>query len=207
VLVELFEVTQGRAWLDHAVDVLRATSGPIKESPVATLESVRALFRLLQHDGSLPDKLGPVNTAADTASPVSILTAPGAVEPGEDGTVRVPIRIEIDEGYHINAIDPGTAATEAGMLPLTVDLSGAPDGTASLELPDGDPYTGGALEDDMGLLVYTGTVEGKLVIDVAGIDLDAEPVVTVTLQACPDPACYAPVAVSLDIGFTSADEG
>lgn len=217
VLVELFEITRDRSWLDHAVDVLRGVSGALKGSPISMLESVRALFRLLQHDGSLPDKLGSIEarggSAAAEDSPVTILSAPGKVEAGADGSVRVPIRIEIDEGYHINAADVGEVGEAMGLMRLRADVR-ADDVVweAALEMPVAEEYSGGAFSEDGGekpvVNVYSGIVEGVLVLDGSRLGVEAEggrPFVTVTYQACSDTACFEPMTVSLDIAFAPGE--
>lgn len=214
VMIELFEITQDRAWLDHAVDVLRSVSEALKASPVSMLESVRALFRLLQHDGSLPEKLGPVGQEQAESSPVQIMSAPARITPNDDGTIRVPIRIEIDEGFHINAAtqpDDSDSDLPVSVIPLRARMhAGSTDTGITLELPDPELYTGSAFNEDdqqRTIHVYSGIIEGALVLDrdaILGTN-DDESFVTMTYQACTDSACYEPMTVSLDIAFTTSE--
>jgi uncharacterized protein len=204
VLIDLHQATGERKRLEYAEAVLASISRSIKASPVATIESTRALYRLLALDGSLPDKLGEEDadpSASDIETPVQIMAATDrvTVTRAEPGQVR--LRIEIGDGFHINAAALPKEVREIGLLPLRVAITGGTGIEAELRFPDGTPYTGAAFTNLPEPLVYSGSVEGTLVLRRTDQPLSGRPIAVVTYQVCADDRCFAPLTVELDLAI------
>jgi len=204
VLIDLHQATGARKRLEYAEAVLASISRSIKASPIATIESTRALYRLLAIDGSLPDKLGDeAEEAGSTAieSPVEIMAATDRVTVTKADPGQVQIRIEIGEGFHINAADLPQEVREIGLLPLRVGMTGGSGVEAELRFPPGKPYPGSAFTNLPEPLVYSGAVEGTLVLRRTGEPLSGRPIAVGTYQVCADDRCFAPLTVELDLAI------
>jgi hypothetical protein len=203
-LIDLHQATGERKRLEFAEAVLASISRSVKASPISTIESTRALHRLLALDGSLPDKLGnETEEAAESSieSPVQVMAATDrvTVKPGEPGQVR--LRLEIGDGFHINAADLPKEVREIGLIPLRAAITGADGIEAELRFPAGEPYNGSAFTNLPEPLVYSGAVEGTLVLRRTEQPLSGRPIAIVTYQVCADDRCFAPLTVELDLAI------
>ena len=203
-LIDLHQATGERKRLEFAEAVLASISRSVKASPISTIESTRALHRLLALDGSLPDKLGDETEEAAEApieSPVQVMAATDrvTVKPGEPGQVR--LRLEIGEGFHINAAELPQEVREIGLIPLRAAITGADGIEAELRFPAGTPYSGSAFTNLPEPRVYTGAVEGTLVLRRTDQPLSGRPIAIVTYQVCADDRCFAPLTVELDLAI------
>jgi len=204
-LVDLHQETGERWYLEYAVLCIGAVSQAVKRSPVGCIESVRALFRLMELDGSLPSKLGPVEEEREVESPVVVMAAAERADLRETEEVRVPLRVEIGEGFHVNAAELPEKLVEIGLRPLGVRVERGSGVEASLAFPAGETYRGGALDEntrrDFGeLAVYSGAVEGELVLRrPSGEAIAGRPVVVMEYQVCSDESCFSPLSVELDV--------
>ncbi len=204
VLIDLHQATGERKRLEYAEAVLASISRSVKASPVATIESTRALYRLLALDGNLPDKLGedtPAEEDSAIESPVQVMAASDRVTVTKADPGQVRLRIEIGEGFHINAAELPIEVRQIGLLPLRAAVFGGSGIQAELRFPAGKPYTGSAFDNLPEPLVYDKAVEGTLVIRRTDEPLSGRPIVTVTYQVCAEDRCFAPLTVELDLAI------
>ncbi|MFI4854060.1 MAG: hypothetical protein ACIAQF_03645, partial [Phycisphaerales bacterium JB065] len=204
VLIDLHQATGERKRLEYAEAVLASISRSIKSSPISTVESTRALHRLLALDGSLPDKLGDETSEEEDAaieSPVQVMAATDrvTVTNAEPGQVR--LRLEIGEGFHLNAADLPQEVRDIGLLPLRAAIVGGTGIDAELRFPAGKPYRGSAFDNLPEPLVYSEAVEGTLVVRRNEESLSGRPLVTITYQVCAEDRCFAPLTVELDLAI------
>ena len=90
------------------------------------------------------------------ASPVRVLAPTDRVSVREGAPATLPLRVEIDPGFHVNAHEPGVE----GLIPLEVRIEGSRAVRVAVEYPAGTPYRGAAVAPDVGtLLVHEGAVE------------------------------------------------
>src|SRR5690606_36086029 len=101
-------------------------SGAVAESPVATSNTTRALMRVLAIRGDEIAGLFPPGTPAAAEpqgrpsadfTPVVVLASTDRITVGEGRPATFMLRLQIADGYHINAADPGPAALEQGLIP------------------------------------------------------------------------------------------
>lgn len=200
--VDLFELTGERRHLEYAIACLGGISQEIKANPVGCVNSTRALHRLLEHDGSLPDKLGAIEpSGAPVDSPVTILAATERLVVAKAEPARLAIRIAIEGAqYHINAaaIDPALEAI--GLQALRAMIVGGTGYTAELAMPKGTVLDGPLVGDDLpALLVYAGSTEGAVVVRRTDEVIAGRPRIALTYQVCSDSACFQPITVELDV--------
>ncbi|MFB3431966.1 MAG: DUF255 domain-containing protein [Phycisphaerales bacterium] len=203
-LIDLHQATGERKRLEFGEAVLASISRSVKASPISTIESTRALHRLLALDGSLPDKLGDdIDEATESPieSPVQVMASTDrvTVKPGEPGQVR--LRVEIGEGFHINAAELPQEVREIGLIPLRAAITGGEGIEADLRFPEGQPYSGAAFNNLPEPLVYSGAIEGTLVLRRNDKNLSGRPIAIVTYQVCADDRCFAPLTVELDLAI------
>jgi uncharacterized protein YyaL (SSP411 family) len=204
VLVDLHQATGQRRRLEYAEAVLASISRSVKASPVATIESTRALYRLLALDGNLPDKLGEDTPAEeDTAieSPVQVMAATDRVTVTKADPGQVRLRVEVNDGFHINAADLPGEVRAIGMVPLRAAVVGGTGIEADLRFPEGEAYRGSAFTNLPEPLGYSEAVEGTLVLRRTDEPLTGRPIVTVTYQVCAEDRCFAPLTVELDLAI------
>ena len=201
-LIDLYDITNDKRDLERAIALLGSMSRDIAGSPAGAINSVRALHRIMRLDASIPDRFGePVETprpAQEVDTPVQVLTQAERVTVPSAGSVDLPIRIEIEEPFHINAHEPGVAALE----PLTIGISGGTGIEVRVDYPDGTPYAGSAVPDKLGtLMVHTGAVELTATISRTGEPITGRPLLVVTYQVCSDTECYRSLTVELDVAL------
>jgi uncharacterized protein YyaL (SSP411 family) len=192
--------------LERAWSILAGVSAAVDESPVSTANSVRGLVRLLAIDeeglAAFLRQSGAPRTGRGTREQESTGSAgvvrvlAGAEElvvpKGEPGVL--PLRLEIDAGYHIN--DALAAEASGGTLvPLRVDVVGASGLNVYADYPAGTPYPGATHG------VHTGAIEFNVVaeVDAGAGRVEGEPRLVVSFQACSETACLAPARVELQV--------
>lgn len=213
-LIDLYAFTRNQAYLDRAVSLARAISGEIARSPLASVNSTRAVLRLLPSkpdlfDG-LPDAPPPpggggeqaqgTNTSQPDLTPVEVhadtdrVVVPKAGQP----PAVLRLRLAVDPGYHVNANKPGVE----GMIGLEVRIEGGQGVNATVTYPEAARYEGGALPKNEGpLMVHSGEIELKVELVQTGQPWQGRPLLVVTYQACDDRACLQPQTVSLDVAL------
>ena len=199
--MDLFEITGERQYLEYAIACLSAISQDIKANPIGCINSTRALHRLLDRDGSLPDKLGPEVAEKPTESPVTILSAGDKLVVPNDGEARLPIRIEIEgKQFHINAATIDPALEAMGLQPLRATIVGGTGYAVRLDMPAGKPFQGPVHGDNLpALTVYENTIEGAVIVQRTGDVIAGRPRIALSYQVCNDRACYQPLTVELEV--------
>jgi len=106
------------------------------------------------------------------------------------------VRLEIAEGYHIVAANPG----EAGEVlePLRVGVVGGTGVTAYADYPTGEPYKAVGVEGE--ILAHTGDLEFDIALESSG-ERTGRPIVVMAFQACSDTECLMPMTVELDVAI------
>jgi len=194
-LLDLYELTGEASWLDEASKTLGGLSSRIRRSPRSMPLATVALHRFL---GRYPDRLprespGPApKAAAPEPVKISLSHRTIAVSPDAPGALRVSLKI--DEGYHLNAHEPGVA----GLIGLSVRVVGQ--GLAlDVEYPPGEPFRNRLFADD--LLVHTGVVTLPLTVRQIG-PWEGRAALVVTYQVCTDQVCLQPVERGLPVEIT-----
>ncbi len=204
-LIDLYEITGDDAHLQRAISGLRACSAFLARSPVGACGSTRALLRLLAIDDEAVAAAQPADAAAAMmpgAAPedaVKVLADREVVTVGADKPDGLVLRIEIDEGFHINAANPGGD----GLVPFRVFIAHGTGVKAYADYPKGTPYSPAWVEADdeaAHIQVYTGTIDVPVVLERAG-DFTGTPVIALTYQVCSDEACFTPSTVELDVSI------
>ncbi len=204
-LIELHDIASELRHLQRAEALMRALSPEVRRSPVAAVNSTRALARLMALDQKLPERLGPDRDPREEPShqaPVQILSATDRVVVPASGEASVMIRVVIDEDHHITAREPG----HAGVRPFGVRLSGN-DGVAiaGVDYPEGESYDGAALGADESMRVYTGTFDLTIRLRRTDQPWAGRAILFLDYQACTEEACLAPVTVELDLAIDAGE--
>ncbi|QDU66383.1 DUF255 domain-containing protein [Engelhardtia mirabilis] len=181
--VELARRTEQERFLEDATAAIRFLSTTLASNPPSMPRAVIAIRRLLQF---APERMpAPPSLPAARDSQVAFYLERTAADHSQ-----LTLTLEITEGFHINAPDPGAI----GLAGLELELSGAPDVELEATLPDGEPFTGPL--DDVILLVLEGRIEIPLAL--RGDLGDPEQVrLSVSYQVCDDRQCYPPRRVDL----------
>ncbi|MCE2966269.1 MAG: thioredoxin domain-containing protein [Phycisphaerales bacterium] len=196
-LDQVHELTGQPLWRDRLLGALAAHSPSIAESSIATANATRVLLRMLR-------RLGPAvreSLAAIGARPVSapqaapgvraILASEERVLVADDAPAQFSIRIELDDGYHINDAAAGEASG-GKVLPLRVGLRDGDGLKIYCDCPDGTAISGASHR------VLSGIIEMPVVIEKVGA-VTQKPVIVVTLQPCNDTHCLAPMHIELQV--------
>ncbi len=198
-LVDLFEITGDRRRLDRAVRCLIANSASVAEMPVAAVNLTRALTRvLLLDDAEIRDRLGAAPDAAAVPDPgqttVKIFASVEEVIVGSGAPATFALRLQIDDGFHITAADPGPGGGD--LVPLRVGLANGTGVNVFAEYPDGAVFGPGG-----NVRVYHGTVDLPIVLEREG-DWSGTPTVMLTYQVCTETYCLQPTTVEIDVAIT-----
>ncbi len=208
-LIDMYELTGDRGRLERSAGLLGSYSEAIHKAPVGTMNSTRALARLMRHDGALAASIGGGSKRAGGAqekvvvadSPVKILAAGERVVVKKGEVVTLPIEVRIDKGYHISANKPGLEY----LIPFSIRVEGGKGVRLRVEYPPGEVYEGAALaaEDKGKMLVYTGVIRMDIRLERTeeAWKGDDRPLIVVTYQACDDEACFQPMTVELDVSI------
>jgi uncharacterized protein YyaL (SSP411 family) len=186
--------TPGRPHLERAVRLLDAISQPLLRSPVGSVNSVRALLRL---GAVYPQMLAettsaPTGAATPRAETVRAFADAESIAIGDNEPGLFRLRLEIADGFHINAADPGPGSM--GLVGLRVGLVSGSGVRVYAEYPEGETY---GADDE--LRVHTGEVEFRVVIEAdASVDWN-DPRLGVTYQACTDTECLQPVTIPIAV--------
>ncbi|MBA4119259.1 MAG: N-acylglucosamine 2-epimerase [Isosphaera sp.] len=202
-LLDAFEITGRVGRLDAARRALLRVSPAVHESPASACNSARALLRVLALDPAGWDNacaaLDPAARPRPTTSAavVRVLTSADelVVSPREPG--RLLLRLEIDEGYHINSAFAGQQSGGV-VVPLRLDLADAQGLRLYADYPAGESH--GTFTHT----VHHGVVQFQAVIEQTG-PIQGRPRVVLTYQACTDAACLAPAHDTLGLTITPDD--
>jgi uncharacterized protein YyaL (SSP411 family) len=197
-LLDLYELTGEAAWLDEASAALSGLSSRVRRSPRATALATVALGRFLErHPERVPGQTP--GLPSPPGDPVEILVSNRTVAVSADAPGDFEVTVKIDDGYHVNAHEPGVA----GLTGLTIQLVGR--GLAlEAEYPEGEPFRNKLFEDD--LLVHTGAVTIPLTVRQAA-PWQGRPKLVLSYQVCTDQVCLQPVRTLLPVTIVQGGPG
>jgi uncharacterized protein YyaL (SSP411 family) len=205
-LLDLDELGAGDRWLGRAAACLASLSGAIAASPVGSVNSTRALLRMLTSERSsaaLAAALAGAPAAAPTASRAPAPAADAVhvfastdrvvLGEGEAGAAGLILEIRIADAFHVTAADPGPGGRSlAGLRVAVIDGEGV---VAHADYPPGEPAG-----PDGELRVYRGTIRVPVVLERRG-EWIGRPALAVRYQACTETECLAPVTVGLGVAI------
>jgi uncharacterized protein len=204
-LLDLAELAGNAAHRTEALQSVITISSAISENPVGTINSTRALLRLLLTDdgggatarlGAVPAAPPPQRSAADLL-PVEIYASLDRVSVAEDKPAELSLIIKIQTGYHVPAANPGDSQAARAPIPFRVGIVNGAGVVAYADYPRGQPY------GDPPIDAYQGQFELPIALEREG-NWSGRPLLSVTYQACTDTECLAPVTVELDIAIDAA---
>ena len=180
-VIELARLTGDARYLDTAEAALGGMSGGIVANPSGAARSVIAVERLAAIDPArLPRSAAVATTAEPVVRPDVTVVEPSIIEGDAAGSYR--LRIDIPEGQHVNAHEPGGDTPEsAGLVGLSLQVVSG--GSIEVDWPAGDPWRDGVRVHEARIEIpFTVTPED-----------DASTVVFVVgWQACDDRVCFRP---------------
>ncbi len=218
-LVALAELTGDRALAAQAAAALASISTAIAESPIATVNSTRALLRLLDvdepaivaalrdagapdlADDGAPSRARPTGVQADS-SIVGLMASAEELDLAPDEPIEFSLRVVIAPGWHLTAADPGPGGLD--LVPLHVGIEGGGGVGVFADYPPGEPLASAPLGDAAPPLVYTGRVDLACALERDG-DWTGEPTLVLTFQACTDTECREPERLRLGIRLSRID--
>ncbi|MEM7349445.1 MAG: DUF255 domain-containing protein [Acidobacteriota bacterium] len=183
-LLELARRTDDSVWLEQAERLLQAFGGIIEQRPDgARMLSLAARLYRQQSKASNPESAATAETASDALQDearhvVATKLSRGAVT--DDGWQPFRVEIEIAEGWHLYANDPG----DATLTPTALAGDGAE--LRSVEYPPGEPVEGARIY--AGLVVLAGECRAAT---------EETPQLTLRYQPCDAVRCLPPVEVEL----------
>jgi uncharacterized protein len=196
----------GGGHLERAVGLLASMSAAVARSPVSAINATRAVLRLMAHgQGSRLAALGAVVAGEDEEgpgddfTPVEVYANTERIEIGPDSPAEFRVVLRIAAGYHITAADPGPGGR--GLIPLRVHVIGGEGIAAYADYPKGELWAGAPGAEPV--LVHSGEIEFAVAVERAG-QWKGRPLLAMTLQACTERECLAPVTVELDVAIDRA---
>jgi len=212
-LVDLADLTaadesQSAIYKARAAKLLNAASPALAASPVSSINSARALIHMLEHEEdyaklsafkpSATGSSGGVNQPKPISPPVKVLVSTDTITVADDQPASFKIALEIDEGYHIVAAEPGDSEAAKLLLPLRVGLIQGQGIAIYADYPKGTPY---GLDSVGTFNINKDRIEFEVAIEKApGVGpTPGAPIIGVSFQACDDSTCQAPQTVELDI--------
>lgn len=204
-LVNMHAQTGETPYKEEALGLLRALSGAIGANPLGTVNSTRGLLRMLSSDrmGHESVLFGDAESAAKATpqsadfTPVEIWADTDAIEVGPDRPAQVSLAIQIAEGYHITAAEPGPAGQE--LSPLRVHVVGGSGINVYADYPPGQA----AANDDQ-LRVHSDRIDFCVAVEDSGEQWTGRPLLAVTFQACSDTECLEVCTVELAVRVDQA---
>jgi len=198
-LIALYELNGDSTYLDQAIDTLRSVSPDIRKNPVSASNSVRALHQLIE---IAPDRVASMvaktptikvgegigskdakAAAADLPDPVKVSVSTDHISLSESGMRTLMITLRVDEGYHVNAHDPG----DPDLRGLDIRVAGATGVTAKVDYPKSQAFSLGGNS----INVYAGEVAVPVALSKTG-KVQGKPVLVVSYQVCNDEVCLEP---------------
>ena len=204
VLVDLAILTREARWAEAAGACLRSVSASLKEYPVGSVVSARALLRMLgsrdlfapfvdfdEREGVEDQPRGPAQPAVEVYADAERVSV-------SEGTPAVfSIVVRAPGGVTIVAGD-AEAAEGPGLQPLRVGLITGQGVRVFADYPPGEAY---GVEAAGEISVYRGEAEFRVMLERAeGIGAaPGRPILGITYQACTEGACLRPVTRELDV--------
>jgi uncharacterized protein YyaL (SSP411 family) len=200
-LVELGEQLGDSARARQAGGLLASISALVAESPIARVNSVRALPRLLtaaagaladEAPGATPPAGGPARSQAG-AAPVVIYASEEQVLLEPDEPQSFMLRLDIAEPYHLIAADPG--APGLNLAPTRLIAIGGGGVAVYADYPLGEPLDPA---DPRSPRVYRGSISFEVALERVG-EWTGRPALALVAQACTDRECLLPVTLPLEV--------
>jgi len=204
-------------WLDRADRTLRGFSGLMDQSPAGYAHMILALRKRLEMgsieqpglaadaEGEGPPAKGPLGAPEPVR--VEAISSTTAIRPGE--AFGVALRLRIDQGWHVNAVDPGMGS----LIPLGVDVrSDAPIDVLEIEHPEAETFSPAFAEQPINVLAGEAVVVARVRLPASfpaeQADAPIEIRLVYTYQACDDSACLEPQrgVVSIALPIAETDE-
>jgi len=203
-LVTLARITGEDLWVDRAVGALNALSAAISKNGVGVINSTRQLLAMMTMRPLIGERydfmmeIEEDTSGARPKGPVAVFVSESDLKVGEDTPGSFEIALEIDDGYHIVAADPGTGDAASGLVPLRVGLISGQGVAVYGDYPEGEDYGVAGVGT---IRVHSGRIEFTVAIEKAtGVGpTPGEPILGVSFQACTDSACQKPQTVELKI--------
>lgn len=196
------------AHLAAAARGLASLSRSIAEAPLGPVEATRALITLLRLERStgraLRDEFGMGEAAPEftpetpARPPVQIFASDQEIAVGADTPGEIGLELRIDEGWHINAHEPGAA----NLAPLRVRIVGGTGVRAVVEYPAGDPLEAEWALGDERPLVHEGSVALVVRLERTNEEWAGTPTIAVDYQACTNTMCAEPMTAALRVKIT-----
>jgi hypothetical protein len=188
-LLDLHAITGEKKYLDDAADTLAFLSARLKSSPTIAPLATLALHRMVQqHSDYLP---GGGEADAQPVDPVSISVNKKRIDITMRSDDTFEITLNIDDGFHINAHEPGLADL------IGVDVRAVGPGIkVETTYPPGESYENPLF--DSPIRVHSGSVTIPVTVQQVGA-VRGRPRFMIIYQVCTDKVCYKPQRRTLPI--------
>lgn len=209
-LLDLGMLTGEASFTRRAREILASISAGVAAHPVSTIQSTRALLRLLMSGEMTPGDLAadtpsrsasasnPATHTTDDFSPIEVYADLERVLVSEEIPGMLTLAVRIASGYHLIAADPG--AEVGGLLPFRVGIVQGKGITAYADYPAGTDF---GVPGAGTIRVYEGEIEVPIVLEVQG-KIEGNPLLCVTFQACTNTECLAPRTLEIDVAIDRA---
>jgi uncharacterized protein YyaL (SSP411 family) len=216
--IDLADIARDESTRRHAHERARASlaaaSAAIATSPVGSVNSTRALLRLLTSGAAIARTVPGTTTDTSTASgrgvptptgreftPVEVYASIDRVAVGPDLPAQLTLLVRVAPGYHIIAADPSPyPSPNLPLTPLRVQVVGGGGLLAYADYPPGEEL---AHPGSPPIRVHTGEFELPLALEAQG-DWTGRPILALSFQACRDTECLRPMTVEIDVALDRA---
>ena len=188
VLPAMAERTGETWYLDDFQSAMARLSGSFAGNPVGSSYATIATSRAVaDHGDRLPDgkRVTPDRVAASVEPQQPLFDA--------SGLARVTVTLDIAEGFHVNAHEPGDQA----LVGLAVVLEGSSGIDIEPDYPEGELYR-------ESIRVHAREVRVPVVLRRTG-PVSGQPTLVVTWQACTDQVCHAPASARLELSVKAGE--
>ena len=198
-LLDLHEITGEASYLDDAAATLAGISSRLRTNPASLPLGTMALNRFVDH---YPDRV-PGATPASAAvtrppavekppiDPVTVDVTTDTVTVAAGSPGRFAVLLNIDDGYHVNANEPGTTlltGLEIRLVGRGLDLTAA--------YPPGEAFRTAGFDE--AIQVYSGVVTIPITVTQQK-QWSGTPRFVLTYQVCTDQVCLRPKRVILPL--------
>ena len=188
-LLDMHEATGENRYLSDASATLAAMSQALRQSPTSAVVATMALERMLR---DYPEYVPEGNDPGNATTPVRTTVTPQVVDLSQE-PVTITVRLEISDGFHVNAHEPG----DPGLRGLELRLVG--EGVElKVEYPAGEPFTAPIFDNE--IRVHSGITEIPVQVSRVG-PLKERLRILLSYQVCNDQVCLAPVDEVLPVIF------
>ncbi len=207
-LAEVSDEPEAARLRTTAAELLRSMSGRIAESPVGSINSVRALLRLLRAAPELARTLAdaphnppvgdPAVAVVSSGTVVEVLALDERITLAEGAPAQLTLRVRVKPGWHIIAADPGPHALPS-LVPFRIGIFNGAGVVAYADYPAGVPQQASPNAPR----THSGDFDLTVALEREGT-WNGTPLLFAQFQACSDTECLAPARVELDISLERA---